>query len=250
MKKKLAAITVLLFSSVVLAKTIPISSVDSLLDKKLSQKLPMVWSEMVFAKGKSYSLVLHTMGQKWRVEGSYELKKGKILLHPGACVDENNNSAMECNETIGEAVATLVTSDDDLYFSQILKVDPVKAKTLAENMTGFAFGIPDTKVPEGSRRTIDGIQVVTAGMKNGITTANAKIREKPSVESQSLQYCESPFGTSTLLDYVPAGTKLVVKARTIDKVAVNEWNNYWYYVDAGMMTYGVWMYGEFVKFDE
>jgi hypothetical protein len=40
----------------------------------------------------------------------------------------------------------------------------------------------------------------------------------------------TPYGAGSLPEYAPEGTKVVVKARTADKV--NEWNNCRFYIDA------------------
>lgn len=200
-------------------------------------------------KNSKYSLNVSSLGPKWRIEGTYNLSDGKLVLHPNKCLDENNDSTIDCNKTTGEAIGTLNKSDDDLYYTQYVLFEPAKKRKLVGDLTYFKLGLPDKKVPEGSKRTIQDIQVTTMGMKKGTVTTNAKIRVKPSVTSKAVEYLESIYGPGSALEYVPAGTSLRIKARTVDKVKVNEWNNYWYCVDAGM-TYDVWMFGEFIKIEK
>ena len=54
--------------------------------------------------------------------------------------------------------------------------------------------------------------------------------------------------------YCPKETQIRVLARTLEKERVQQWTNYWYYVEItaaeGMMQRYGWMFGEFISFSE
>jgi hypothetical protein len=93
----------------------------------------------------------------------------------------------------------------------------------------------------------DGIAVATMDMQKGVTTANAKIRVKPSTKAQSIMYTAEPYGERPApAESVPANSPVVVRALAAEKDRVGEWNNYWNLIDVGVHE-NVWMFGELVK---
>ncbi len=49
------------------------------------------------------------------------------------------------------------------------------------------------------------------------------------------------------------GFEIRLLARSVDKASVEEWNNYWYYVEINNFPVSIiyaWVYGEFIKFSD
>ena len=106
----------------------------------------------------------------------------------------------------------------------------------------------DLLLKEGEQRIVDNIKVLTLGYKNAVAIDNVKIREKPSIESRSYKYQNGLYDKPK--EFVPKGSSFSVLARTIDKYKINNWENYWYYVDIGGRYNEkgwVWMFGEFIN---
>lgn len=104
--------------------------------------------------------------------------------------------------------------------------------------------------PEGSRVEkdtavkINGTPAIAMGYAPGSTTTKVVIRSGPSKSSKAV----ACTGT------VPDTLNLIILARTSQKVKVDAWNNYWYYVliqgDENSFDCGrrpQWIFGEFVK---
>jgi hypothetical protein len=70
------------------------------------------------------------------------------------------------------------------------------------------------------------------------------MREKPSLEGKEISYRAMPFDKP--LPYIPRNTEIVLLARTKDKHRVDDQNDYWYYVKAGLFLKG-WVFGGYVK---
>ncbi len=248
MKRLLMFVAVFLCMAPAFAEKVSQSDIDGLINSRLTCYIPMGHSAITLMKNNRYSMELGSPGPDWRSEGRYELKNSRLLLHPEKCYDGTTSKTLspDCGNTMGEAVATLDKSDSDLYFSKYLVIEAADRKKIAGDTAILRFGLPGTKVTAGSRRSFDGINVITMGMQMGVVTANAKIRLKPSTQARSMKYLESPYGPGSLTESVPAGTSLKVKARTVEKDKVGQWNNYWYLVDVGMCS-DVWIFGELVK---
>lgn len=114
------------------------------------------------------------------------------------------------------------------------------------NVAAMPFPVENSKIKSGTSKIYKGVPVVAMGLAKGVTTTNVKIREKPSINSRSLDYIKAPYETDAVMQSVPAGTEVVIIARTRDRDKVQSWSNYWYLVSMGFTT-EVWMFGEFVK---
>lgn len=102
--------------------------------------------------------------------------------------------------------------------------------------------------PAGRRTAVRGVPVVTMGSLKAKTTTRVRVRSEPNTASKELE-CGG-YGTPTV-PYAEAETKLTVFARTDNKQTVQNWKNYWYYVDVQCFVLPVhgWVFGEFVKFE-
>lgn len=103
-------------------------------------------------------------------------------------------------------------------------------------------------VPAGQRRRLSSIPAVTMGAAKAKTTTRVRIRQEPNTASKELE-CGG-YGTPTV-PYADTNTDLSVFARTEKKEKVQNWTNYWYFVDAHCHILPVhgWVFGEFVQFE-
>ncbi len=103
----------------------------------------------------------------------------------------------------------------------------------------------DFTVKPNLRRKVNGVDVITTGAVMGTTTQNVRVRAGPGVDAPALKY-----GT---LDSAPKGSSVRVLARTLEKERVQQWTNYWYYVEntgqEGSPRFG-WMFGQFIDIPE
>jgi hypothetical protein len=94
------------------------------------------------------------------------------------------------------------------------------------------------------------------GLKKGTVTTNAKFRVTPSPRAREMpfiNFTDTGAGPAEeKLAYIPADTSVVILARTEQKVKVQQWENYWLYLEVeeplDQWKKG-WVFGEFIKFD-
>jgi hypothetical protein len=198
----------------------------------------------------TYTARYESEGMYWYNTGKYKLEKGLIKLSAEVCkqfadTDEN----VDCSTTLGEAKIDLIVDEYSLYYKEYLFVQSKTNKQLlmdSPENDNFRVPVPGTEVPEGEQRMIKNIPVTTMGMRKGITTSAVKIRKTPDAEGEEIPYYPALFEPEQRS--VPNNTNLTVVARTNEKVKIGKWENYWYYVNVGAND-GVWMFGEFVKFN-
>jgi len=107
----------------------------------------------------------------------------------------------------------------------------------------------DSIVPIGTARKLGTFDILTMGLVSTEIKENAKIRKEPKKTAQNFQ-CK--YQGTQPQDFISAGTKVEVIARTLDKSKVDNWENYWYYLRTEEDWYGDgcptgWVFGEFVK---
>jgi hypothetical protein len=155
-----------------------------------------------------------------------------------------------------------ITGDFDVSaFGKGLKLkllnrpEDVKATlSLASEDGNFILWNKKSFVPENQETTIAEVPVVTSGYKLSATTDNLRIRKGPgtSFDYQSYTY-RDPQGKIRTFTSLLEGTNIRILARTRDKVQVQEWNNYWYYVEykeplGNLLVYkNAWCFGEFIN---
>jgi hypothetical protein len=184
----------------------------------------------------------------WYNSGSFKLEKGLIKLSPEICRQfADAEEGIDCSNTLGDARIDLIEDEYSLYYSQYLFIESRNNKQLlmeGKENDNFRMPVPGTEVPEGETRMIGKWQVITMGMKKGVTTSAVKIRKTPEAEGEELVYFSEIFAPEQ--KSVPNKTSVTIIARTLEKQTVQKWENYWYYVQVGAHD-GVWMFGEFVK---
>ncbi len=245
----------LLLSPVILAEEISINSIEQIINRKYSYSYIIGGGELQFFKNNTYKISYGSEGWYWNDEGTYQTKNGKVYLYPTKCTPDQKDDQGHYKFTMGDAICSLFASHNSLdYMLGIKCVSTYNKKHLWGDNLGddkMIFDDNTAKVPEGSKRKIKDIPVITMDMKKGATISNVKIRERPSVNSKSLQYQKGLYADDAkTFPYVPSDTDVIIIARTVNREKVENWNNYWYYVNVG--TYvgvenGVWLFGEFVK---
>jgi hypothetical protein len=196
-----------------------------------------------------YTARYESEGMYWYNSGKYKVEKGYIKLTPEICRQfADADEGVDCSSTLGEAKIDVIRDEYSLYYKEYLFVQSKLNKELLMEGTpndNFRLPVPGTEVPEGETRMVGSSQVITMGMKKGITTSAVKIRKTASADGEELAYYSGIFEPEQ--KSVPINTSVTVIARTTEKVKVGKWENYWYCVQVGAHD-GVWMYAEFVKF--
>lgn len=113
------------------------------------------------------------------------------------------------------------------------------------------LGRVDSAVKAGDVVVIEGKDYISEGWKRATILNAVKFRSAPDVNSKPLLFqpgdsIQGPTGAKT--DTLVPQTDITLIARSIDKVQVQQWNNYWYYVtvSGAEIQYG-WVFGEFVN---
>ncbi len=117
---------------------------------------------------------------------------------------------------------------------QILKDHPDFEKKL--KCTGTIGSDPELykdHPKEGTLRKIDGMEVALMGHRKGIISEDAFIRSAPNTGAKPIE-CRlgSDIGKEKPRHTLPPKHTVTVMRRTKTKVKVQNWENYWYYVDA------------------
>jgi len=226
---------------------------DNAIDKGFLTKKTFIYgtlisgSELKFASDGTYTYEYGSEGVSWYNRGTYSIKGDIVVLKPDFCSTHREGTAGDCGETMGEASCSIRTTPDDLYYYKYLTCISKKNKNaVATNDASMPLPVEQSRVKSGTSKIFKGVPVITMGLAKGITITNVKIREKPSVNSKSLEYYKEIYGPGGEYQSVPAKTEVVVIARTRDREKVQSWNNYWYLVSVGFNS-EVWMFGEFVK---
>jgi hypothetical protein len=171
------------------------------------------------------------------IDGYYELKNNKILLFyiEGSQHTDQSQSKTSKDE-MKKTVCTYKEDSNGLLYNSFIKCS-----------NSYYFYNKNDKTKINQKRIVDNVSVITLGYKTAITTSNVRIRRKPSVNAQVIEYNSEEYGKKP---YVPKGVKITVIARTTKKMKIGKWNNYWYYVNVFdyFSDNWVWMYGEFINF--
>ncbi|WP_232227610.1 hypothetical protein [Leptospira wolbachii] len=119
-------------------------------------------------------------------------------------------------------------------------------------------------VKENLNRNYNGTQVLTSGLKNGITTSNAKMREKPNTQSTSFTCYFTNIDDDKLkekeINFIPKTINLTIIAKTITEDSIGDKRNFWYLVFPISDSYNGcylkdskqkegWVFGEYIKFN-
>jgi len=203
--------------------------------------------EIIFQNDGTYSIEYGSEGMNWYDKGAYSIKKDNVHLKPEVCSSHKGGDVIDCSGSMGEAVCSVQSDATSIYYYKYFVCTSQKNKNaISTNVASMTCPVENSKIKAGTSKVYKGISVVTMGQVKGSTTTSVKIREKPSINSKSLEYTKELFAPDSVQQSVPANTEVVMIARTRDRNKVQNWNNYWYLVNVGVMN-EVWIYGEFVK---
>lgn len=206
--------------------------------------------EFRFASDDRYTASYESEGIYWHDEGRYSIVGDRLELNAEVCKDTADGQTIPCAQSLGRATCRLQESPADLYYRTHLScISQANRQLLFTNEENREVKAPlaSRRVPAGSARVFQGHRVVTMGKVQARTTTSVKIRRGPSVTAAAVEYYAELFGGDPQ-NAVPSGELVTVIARSERKVAVQAWNNYWYLVNVGAMT-EVWMFGEFLRFE-
>lgn len=195
-----------------------------------------------FSGDGTYTATVYFGQWGYDVSGTYLIKNGKITL----TIDDNTRDVV-LNQWLKNDKpdrynkyflrnGVLVDDNDSIKYSRYLKFDD-----------GTKFADKSTPVKgEGLLKKINSVKVITMNKKRGIVKTNVKLREKADANSREIEYCRDPeMGPCT--KYIPKGDEVTIIARTENKVKVQKWENYWYYVEFPSTTGEGWVFGEFIE---
>lgn len=139
---------------------------------------------------------------------------------------------------------------DHLSYQEELKCTGLIGEYFHGTQKRRIFGKP---LPDGTARKLDGHDVLTVQKEAKINDA-ANYRSAPDVSSKAIHctvHCEDC--TKPLVDgtVIPKDREVILLAKTKNKVKVQKWENYWYYVDIKWSLNEAscrrgWIYGEFI----
>lgn len=131
-----------------------------------------------------------------------------------------------------------------------------KSTRYLKNETGsFKLWNKNYVVKENREAVVENTPVITMGYKLSATTANLRIRKGPGKEYENMQFYYKDKKTGEIKSWgsILEGTNIRIIARTRDKMQVDKWNNYWYYIEykepeGSLMVYkNAWCFAEFIK---
>lgn len=178
--------------------------------------------EVLSFKENQYDWAVDGPGGK-RCTGKYSIVDQKIILE-----EAKEGDSIACDKE----TCQLIVTPDSVYATEGVQC----GKTVY-------YSAKNTP-PKGKEVKIAGKEAVLMGKVGASTTTKVVIRSSPSKASQAIA-CSGN---------VPEILNLTVLARSKEKVQVDKWNNYWYYVlvHGNEMTFEcgnepAWVFGEFVR---
>jgi len=179
-----------------------------------------------------------------QAEGRYTINNGAVTI-----TGFKRTSTSIDGEIPGDMHCVLQNSEKSLRYTEELVCAPGGG--------GNAIGFFNTnaRAKMGAERMLDGVAVIyTPGTKKPTTTVI--VRKAPSKSSEALNwYSQIKDGSVEERKNLRKGEKITVLARTREKLQVDKWNNYWYYVDIDAtnamgnvpLSERGWVFGEFLK---
>lgn len=184
-------------------------------------------------------------------------------LGPGCRCEVSFSYVVEAGDTVRVTKTSPKTKDDNdcpvalLYNPCKLKIsseDKIYSNQLIcgeEQYTNMKPGIAVNTQTE-----INSVPVIFLGKARGHATTGVKMRAAPDANSEAGK-CHNDGG---MIETLPKNGGVSVVARTVDKVKVANWENYWYFVQVdsyecsfektgqSLPYRGAWVFGEFIKY--
>ncbi len=179
-----------------------------------------------------------------QAEGLYTIDNGAVVI-----TGFKRTSAGIDGEVPGDLRCTLLRTEESLQYAELLSCQPVAGGNKVD------FYDTGALVKTGAERMVDGIAVIySPAFKKPTTTLI--VRKAPSKSSEALSWnSQKKDGTVEERKNLRKGEKVTVLARTREKLQVDKWNNYWYYVEIDAvdamgnvpLSERGWVFGEFLK---
>ncbi len=192
--------------------------------------------------------------------------KGRASCHgPGCHCDVNFSFVVENGNLVRVTkIETPKGADADNYCPVSLLAQPctLKIDSNEKIYNNWLVCGEETYVNEAatvavnSQTEIDSVPVIYLGEASGHATTAVKFRAAPDAASQA-GTCYSDGGT---IETLPKKGGVAVVARTVNKLKVGNWENYWYFVrvvgyecgfgepQRSLPYKGAWVFGEFIKY--
>jgi len=178
-----------------------------------------------------------------KISGKYEIKSGFLNLY--------------YNNKIWLSKGVIKYDQKDLKYPYYLVFHNDLFKAMDKILKTGLKMVKWTKIKDLGTIAKEGIKVklfedeaVSIGYKKAVTLDVLNLRSRPSLKSSRIQY-ETVDGKK--IYSLKKDFEIRVLARSVDKDFVDEWNNYWYYVEINNFPVSViyaWVYGEFIKFSD
>lgn len=198
--------------------------------------------KLVFKNSSQGTAVCHGYGCRCEVEFSYVVE-GSDKVRVTKVKKPKDQESDDCPIPLLETPCTLrIDSNEKIYNNEIVCGEEV--------YTNVAPAIA-----KNTQTEIDSVPVIFLDKASGSTTTAVKFRQAPDATAQAGK-CYNDAGPPA--EVLQKNTGVAVFARTVEKMKVGDWNNYWYFVDAGpnctfgepqkTLPYGgVWVFGEFIR---
>lgn len=227
--------------------------------------------EIIFAPGKRVTLVDRYSDAVLHFEGSYRLERGELFLSLNLNIEESLSLHRDLSSEKIEVRYRLLNDLNTVEYDHFLILDEVIRAEGTESHMLKLYRLKwkritnlTSKLKEGTARVFNGTEVVTIDRRLATNRENIKVRVAPERDAnyyiwyrESGDYQEPPF--------MPEGTRVILRARTVRKEWVEGHYNYWYYIDISdlhpldegiylngdkrgrMVYYGFWVFGQFIK---
>lgn len=179
-----------------------------------------------------------------QAEGRYTIDNGTVVI-----TGFKRTSDSIDGEVPGDLRCTLVRTEESLQYAELLTCQSVVGGNKVD------FYDTGARVKAGAEKMVDGIAVLyLPSLKKPTTTL--VVRKAPSKSSEALSwYSQKKDGTVEERKNLRRREKVTVLARTREKLQVDKWNNYWYYVEIDAvnamgnvpLSERGWVFGEFLK---
>lgn len=232
----------------------PIPQIDlgaEIMKKSLLQSSGIHHLELSVLSATTYRFSYSSDGVSWFNEGDFTFHKNQMSLRPTVCKASQEGDALPCQKTFGAGFCKIIANPMPIYFVYAVECTSKNNNYLLTNLKKInkvTFDFEALITPKGSQLKVNGISLITLGRLAGVTNTNAKIRKGPGIKYEQLDYVVNAYD-GPIHPHMPMGTKIFVYARTVEKVKVENWENYWYLIDAGD-TRKAWVYGEFLRLEE
>ncbi|MDH4262085.1 MAG: hypothetical protein OEV78_03465 [Spirochaetia bacterium] len=182
------------------------------------------------------------------ITGKYEIIKNSIKLQP------------EHFQTGGHQGRNL--PEDIKYIKNLISIETCRIESPQSAVefkdilqcTHSSFWDHKNLVFKNTDRVINETNSITTGKRKADVTTSVYVRSKPDVSSKPLNCSWNLTSKGIISPDDIKYSEIYVFARTKNKINIQSWENYWYYVQinklglADCMRIKGWIYGEFIKF--